>query len=173
MQLTTERELFSDNYQKHKHELRRKKLRAFKTGDISKFEMSDPAKYKPGADFTTVEKYMLDKDTKRLRWMRHMWAFFNAQALKEIDLYMHLKINRTSKLVLNYFKGMGKTIENFSAGYQSLSPMLDLPLLERPSRLFWGEEDSGRQAAREARRQTFFGSPFEKTPDGLLNLPIM
>lgn len=155
--------------------MRRKKLRAFKSGDVTKFDMADPSKYKSGDEFTKVEKLLLTKDSKRLRWMRHMWAFFNAQAIKEIDLYMNLKINRTSKLVLNYFKDMGKTIEEFSTGYQALSPMLDLPQLEVPSRLYWGEDDDTRQQAREARRQTFFGIgvPYEKLPEGFINLPVM
>lgn len=102
-----------------------------------------------------------------------MWAFFNAQAIKEIDLYMHLKINRTSKLVLDYYRGMGTIIEEFSKGYQALSPILDLPQLERPPRLFWGEQDSSKVAAREARRQTYFGLPFEKLSESMIKLPAV
>ena len=135
--------------------------------------MEDTSKYTPGLDFQLVEKYLLDKESKRLRWMRHMWAFFNAQAIKEIDLYMHLKINRTSHLVQNYFNSMGHVIEDFTKGYQALSPMLDLPQIERPSRLFFSDVDNSKMAAKEARRQTFFGSPFEQLPEGFYNLPIM
>ena len=145
----------------------------FKTNDHLKLDLSDKSKYVPGIEFPLAEKYLLDKDSRRLRWMRHMWAFFDAQVIKEIYLYMHLKINRTSRLVSSYYKGMETIIDEFGSGYQKLFPVLDLPHAVKIKNRFAEGEDTEREAAREARRHTFFGDPFETTPIGMLNLPIM
>ena len=61
MKIAEERTAFSDNYQIKKQELRKKKYRAFKTGDISKWELIDESKYKPGDEFIKIEKQMLPK----------------------------------------------------------------------------------------------------------------
>lgn len=45
---------------------------------------------------------MLLKETKRLHWLRHLWAFFNAQMVKEIDLFMGLKVARTGHVLRAY-----------------------------------------------------------------------
>ena len=113
----------------------------FKTNDPLKLDLSDKSKYVPGIEFPLIEKYLLDKDSRRLRWMRHMWAFFNAQVIKEIYLYMHLKINRTSRLVSSYYKGMETIIDEFGSGYQKLSPVLDLPHAVKIKNRFADGED--------------------------------
>lgn len=42
------------------------------------------------------------QETKRLHWLRHLWAFFNAQMVKEIDLFMSLKVARTGHILHGY-----------------------------------------------------------------------
>lgn len=52
--------------------------------------------------------------------MRHAWAFFNAQVVKEMDLYMLLKISRTTKLVHTYFEQLQASFNKFSGQFNEV-----------------------------------------------------
>ena len=49
-----------------------------------------------------VPNDLIKQDSENLKWMRHMWAFYNAQTIKEMNLFMRLKIDRTMKLMSKY-----------------------------------------------------------------------
>lgn len=120
-------------------------------------------------EFAKIEKHMLHRDSAKLRWMRHMWAFVNAQVIKEIDLSMHLKITRTSHLILKYYKDIGECLVNFTKGYENLSPVLDLPPIQHVPKLFSGVTDEEKDRVSEVRKNTFFGTMMEGLPGGGFN----
>lgn len=156
--MLNERGAYATVYNAKKDELAKKKAKIFRQCEISKFDLAPEAKYEAGMPFTSIEQHMLHKETTRLRWMRYMWAFSNAQVLKEVDLSMYLKINRTSNLVLNYYRSMGECLDRFTKGYHELSPILDLPPIELPEKLISLSTDFKRQETSRVRKKTFFGA---------------
>lgn len=156
--MMNERSAFATVYNSKKFELAKKKEKIFKQCEIFKFDLAPEIKYEPGMAYTSIEPHMLHRESSKLRWMRYMWAFSNAQVLKEVDLSMHLKISRTSNLVLNYYRSMGECLQEFTKGYHELSPILDLPPIEAAPKLFRAAEDREQLEARNIRKKTFFGS---------------
>ena len=124
--ISDERAQYSAAYNDKKTSLRKKKAKLYKAKDVSKWglEPNVAGKIKPTDDFSKVEMHMLSSETKQLRLLRHMWAYINAQVIKETDLFMKLKFNRSSNLIKNYTRTFLYTARNLAQTFEALAPKL-------------------------------------------------
>lgn len=124
--ISEERNVFSATYNEKKHQLRKKKAKLYRSGDVAKWGLDEKmaAKLKPSDAYSKVEMHMLCNETRNLRWMRHMWAYMNAQVIKEMDLFMRLKFNRSSRLIKTYTLDFLSAAKRLKQTFESIAPKL-------------------------------------------------
>ncbi len=135
--ISEERSVFSATYNEKKHQLRKKKAKLYQSADVSKWGIDEKmaGKVKASDPYSKVEMHMLANETRNLRWMRHTWAYINAQVIKEMDLFMRLKFNRSSRLIKTYTLDFLEAAKRLKKTFESLAPkLLDNTDISLPTR---------------------------------------
>lgn len=124
--IAEERNVFSGTYTEKKHQLRKKKAKLYRSGDVTRWGLDEKmaGKVKAADPYNKVEMHMLSNETRNLRWMRHMWAYMNAQVIKEMDLFMRLKFNRSSQLIKTYTLDFLSAAKRLKQTFETLAPKL-------------------------------------------------